>query len=146
MDIRLFRISTRRSFSLSLADFRQPSFTNPFTSHPLLAHFAEGVVLHPYSIRPVHYHFHLNDGRSIRARCYLELLCKILHSQLSSRYPLQKPCSHTLLIIVTYIASLYQEDHVTYSYFRSAAVGNQSRSILQFDGQLPQKIFNIQKS
>jgi len=36
IDIRLFRISTRRSFSISLADFRQPSFTNPFTLHRLL--------------------------------------------------------------------------------------------------------------
>ena len=50
------------------------------------------------------------------------------------------------IAIVTYIASSYQEDLVTYSHFRSAAVGNQTRPILQFDGQLPQKIFNVQKS
>ena len=36
MDVRLFRISTCRSFSITLADFRQPSFTNPFTLHRLL--------------------------------------------------------------------------------------------------------------
>ena len=138
MDIRLFWISTRRSFSISLADFRQPSFTNPFTLHRLLVQKELFFILSRYGPS--------TSTTSLTMAAVSELVviwnCCV-RSFILNCHPDIHFKNHATTHCYCYIASLYQEDLVTYSLFRSAAVGNQTRSILQFDSQLPQKILNL---